>query len=136
MATLRFEDLRVYRLAECLADEVWSIVMEWSNFARDTVGTQLVRAADGVGANIAEGSGRRSSKDYQRFVKIARGSLDETKHWLHRVFKRNLLSERQVAALKPLLDDLGPCLNAYLNSIGRTGPSTKDQGPRTKDRQR
>src|SRR5689334_15042674 len=117
MPTLRFEDLRVYRMAESLADGVWSIVMEWNNFARDTVGKQLVRAADSVGANIAEGTGRHSFQDNRRFVKIARGSLHETKHWLRRAFKRNLLSERQVGELKPLLEDLGPCLNAYLNSI-------------------
>ncbi len=120
MATQQFEKLRVYQLAETLADEVWPIVMGWSNFARDTVGKQLVRAADSIGANIAEGSGRRSFQDNRRFVKIARGSLYETKHWLRPAFKRKLLTEQQVVTLKPLLDNLAPCLNAYLNSIGRS----------------
>jgi four helix bundle protein len=126
MATRRFEDLRVYRLAESLADDVWSIVLQWGNFQKDTVGKQLVRAADSIGANIAEGTGRRSFQDNRRFVKIARGSLGETEHWLRRAFKRSLLSEAQVAALEPLVDDLGPCLNAYLNSIGRGKLGTKD----------
>lgn len=35
-------------------------------------------AADGIGANIAEGSGRGSMQDKRRFVRMARGSLDET----------------------------------------------------------
>jgi four helix bundle protein len=55
MATVPFEQLEVYRLAERLSDEVWGIVLPWNNFARDTVGKQLVRAADSVGANLAEG---------------------------------------------------------------------------------
>jgi hypothetical protein len=38
-----FEKLRVYRLSEKLADELWRIVMQWNYFARDTVGKQLVR---------------------------------------------------------------------------------------------
>jgi len=120
MATRQFENLRVYQLAETLADEVWPIVMGWNTFAKDTVGKQLVRAADSIGANIAEGSGRRSFQDNRRFVKIARASLYETKHWLRRAFRRKLLSEEQVTTLKHLLDNLAPCLNAYLNSIGRT----------------
>src|SRR5262245_61692884 len=52
-----FENLRVYRLSEDIADRIWHLVMEWDYFARDTVGKQLVRAADSVGANIAEGDG-------------------------------------------------------------------------------
>jgi four helix bundle protein len=125
MATLPFEQLEVYQLAERLSDEVWAVVLTWDNFARDTVGKQLVRAADSVGANIAEGCGRQSFQDNRRFVRIARGSLNETKHWLRRAFKRKLLDEGKVAILKPLMDELAPRLNAYLSSIGRG--MTKDK---------
>lgn len=79
-----------------------------------------MRAADSIGANIAEGSGRGSFKDNQRFVRIARGSLNETQHWLRRAFKRKLLNPDEIAKLKPLVDELAPRLNAYLNSIGRS----------------
>ena len=78
MAKTNFESLRVYQLAENLADQVWLIVVKWNVFARDTVGKQLVKAADSVGANIAEGSGRGTFVDNRRFVRIARGSLNET----------------------------------------------------------
>ncbi len=53
-----FETLDVYRLAERLADETWTIVRSWDAFARDTVGRQLVKSADSIGANLAEGSGK------------------------------------------------------------------------------
>ena len=53
MARTNFESLRVYQLSEQLADLTWDIVLEWNGFARDTVGKQLVKAADSVGANIA-----------------------------------------------------------------------------------
>lgn len=48
--------LRIYQLAEGLADEVWDEVATWKEFARQTVGRQLVEAADAIGGNIAEGS--------------------------------------------------------------------------------
>jgi len=84
MARTRFENLRVYLLAEEIADLSWEIVVKWSQLAQNTVGRQLINSADSIGANIAEGSGRGSFADNRRFVKIARGSLFEVKHWLRR----------------------------------------------------
>jgi four helix bundle protein len=52
-------------------------------------------------------------------VKIARGSLNETQHFLRRAFKRNLLTPEEVKKLKPVVDNLAPQLNSYLQSIGR-----------------
>ena len=119
MAKSNFENLRVYQLSEKLADQIWSIVLTWNVLARDTVGKRLIRAADSVGANIAEGTGRGTFVDNRRFVRIARGSLNETQHWLRRAYKRQLLSSRQISTIKPLIDELAPKLNAYLNSIGK-----------------
>jgi four helix bundle protein len=61
MEKTNFETLHIYRLSEVLADKVWRIVLNWNWFAKDTVGMQIVKAADSVGANIAEGSGRGSN---------------------------------------------------------------------------
>ena len=118
MAGKGFEHLRVYRMSEELADQVWEIVQKWGILARDTVGKQIIKSADSVGANIAEGYGRGSYQDNRRFVRTARGSLYETRHWLRRAFQRKLLTESQTNALKPVIDNLGPRLNAYLKSIG------------------
>jgi len=92
MERTNFEKLRVYRLSERLADELWKTVTGWNYFDRDTVGKQLVRAGDSIGANITEGVGRGRFLDNRRFVRIARGSLNETKHWLRRAHKRGLLT--------------------------------------------
>ena len=119
MGRTNFENLRVYKLSEELADEVWKIVLRWNAFAKDTVGKQIVRSADSIGANIAEGTGRHNFQDNQRFVKIARGSLNETQHFLRPAFKRDLLTPADVKKLKPLVDNLAPQLNSYLKSIGR-----------------
>jgi len=53
-----FEDLEVYQLAEELGDQVWDIVIVWPTFAKNSLGYQLVKAADSIGANLAEGFGR------------------------------------------------------------------------------
>ncbi len=134
MATQQFENLRVYQMTETLADEVWDVVQGWNTFAKDTVGKQLVRAADSVGANIAEGTGRGSYRDNRHFARIARGSLYETRHWLRRAFRRKLLSQTQIATLKTSVEHVAPTLNAYINSIGRTKPKPKAEEAKSKPR--
>jgi four helix bundle protein len=114
-----FVGLEVYQLAEKLADAIWKMVRGWDTFARDTVGKQIARAADGIGANIAEGTGRGSFQDNRRFVKIGRGSLYEVIHWLRRAYVRDLITADESKALRPIIRELSPRLNAYLNSIGR-----------------
>ncbi|MEG4802169.1 four helix bundle protein [Microcoleus sp. ARI1-B5] len=113
-----FENLDVYKLAEKLANEVWFIVKEWDFFTKDTMGKQLVRAADSVCANIAEGRGRYNYQDNRRFVKIARGSLYETISFLRLAYARKLVGSEQVKRFPPIIDELSPKLNAYLQSIG------------------
>ncbi len=127
MARSNVESLRVYRLAEELADQVWTIVRRWNCFARDTIGKQLVRSVDSIGANISEGSGRGTYSDNRRFVRIGCGSFHETQYWLRRAYKRQLLTSAQIELLKPLVAELGPTINAYLKSIGqppRSGAKT------------
>ncbi|MCC5651500.1 four helix bundle protein [Nostoc sp. XA013] len=115
-----FQNLRVYQLSENLANEIWFIVQKWDYFAKDTIGKQIVKSADSIGANIAEGNGRYNLQDNQRFIKIARGSLNETRHWLRLAFKRKLLTQEQIDTIKPIIDELSPKLNAYLNSLKKS----------------
>jgi four helix bundle protein len=127
MSRTNFENLRVYKLSEELADVIWEIVFRWDSFAKETVGKQIVRAADSIGANISEGTGRGSFQDNRRFVRVARGSLNETQHFLRRAFKRKLLSRQDVEKLKPIVDNLAPQLNSYLKSIGSNSTSDSEE---------
>jgi len=133
MTRANFENLRIYKLSEKLSDRVWICVARWDSFARDTVGKQLVRAADSIGANIAEGSGRGSSQDYRRFLRMARGSLYETLHWLRRAYVRNLITAKQTEELRHFVSELSPTLNAYLRSVSKSASATNTQRPKAKD---
>jgi len=134
MARTRFENLRVYQLAEEIADLSWVVVAKWSQLAQNTVGRQLINSADSIGANIAEGSGRGSYADNRRFAKISRGSLFEVKHWLRRAYKRKLLNKKEVKKFQELTEELTPKLSAYINSIGRKS-AINDQQPTSNKQQ-
>lgn len=124
--------MKVYQLSERLSDEIWKVVTEWNSLAKDTIGRQMIRSADSIGANIAEGTGRGSFQDNRRFVRNARGSLYETRHWLRRAHQRHLLSDDAIKLIEPMVDELGPRLNAYLRSIGSV-TATHELALRTKD---
>ena len=99
MAKTHVENLRVYQLSETLSDQVCHIVIMWEHLAKTTVGPQLVRSADSIGANLGEVSGRGSDADYKRFIWIASGWLHKIRHWLRRAFQRKLLNDQQVAMI-------------------------------------
>lgn len=66
------EDFRAYNSAMALGEEVWTIVAEWNYFEKDTIGKQLVRAADSIAANLSEGLGRYHFKEMKNFSYYSR----------------------------------------------------------------
>ena len=82
MSYYNLEELDVYQLAENFSEEIWVVVVGWDYFAKDTVGKQMVRSADSISANIAEGYGRYHYKENRNFCYFSRGSIIETKGWL------------------------------------------------------
>ncbi len=113
---LKVEDLEIYQMAEDLSDRIWNICIKWDYFTKDTIGKQLVRAADSISANLAEGHGRFHFKDRLNFCYYARGSLEETKNWLSKAFRRGLISS-ELTEIKQIVEILPKKLNAYINSI-------------------
>ncbi len=115
---MNLEELDVYRIAMDIGERVWGEVASWDFFAKDTVGKQLVRAADSIAANLSEGFGRFHFKENKQFGYYSRGSLFETKTWLTKAVKRNLISQEIFATFERDIIQLGKMLNAYIKSIG------------------
>ena len=100
--------------AEAVCDNLWKRIAHWGPFARDTVGKQLVEAADSIGANIAESYGRYHFGEKLTFLYYARGSVFETKYWINRSRTRELLENETALAYAAELTDLAKQLNALL----------------------
>jgi len=107
-------ELDVYRLAEELSDLVWIDYDKWDSKSKNTLGFQIIRSADSIAANIAEGYGRNSSKDRKRFYMYSRGSFEETKCWLRKAIRRKIIDNNRVEKYKTIIDELGPKLNAFI----------------------
>ncbi|MDE3056927.1 MAG: four helix bundle protein [Bacteroidota bacterium] len=123
----RLEDLEVYQLAEQLADDIWEIALAWDLFAKDTVGKQIVRAADSISVNLSEGYGRYSFKENIQFCYYARGSLLETKNWVRRSQRRTLIESEVCESLQERIEVVGKKLNAFINSMKKQASRPKNQ---------
>jgi four helix bundle protein len=114
---LKFEELRVLQAAEVVADGLWRLVGRWEPFAREVVGGQMARAADSIGANIAEAYGRFHYGEKLQFLYYARGSLFETKYWLNRARERNPIPPALAEEYASQLTDLARQLNAFATDL-------------------
>ena len=111
-----YRDLLAYRLADQLARWTWEAVDSWPKFELWGLGIQLVRAAGSVGANIAEADGRWTNADKRHLLLIARGSLQETEHWLELAHARGLVDD----GFRPQLERIGRLLNGLIRSPNRS----------------
>lgn len=109
------EEMDVFRGYVEVADRIWQLVAEWKPLATDTVGKQLVRAADSVGANLVEGDGRYSDADALHFFIIARASARETRYWIQRAITRGLISQSEAENLINALTSATRQLNTLIH---------------------
>ena len=117
---MKLEELQVYNLSMDMAEKIWNIVIEWDFFAKDTIGRQLIRAADSIAANLSEGYGRYHYRENINFSYYSRGSLYETKTWLKKAFNRKLISNEDFKIFSTEIDNIGIKLNNYIKSIGKS----------------
>jgi len=120
MSQSAFTDLRVW---QCAMDLAVQIYRETSNFPRnETYGLtqQMRRAAVPVPSNIAEGKGRRTSKDFSQFLFQARGSLLELQTQTMIARRLGYFSDEQANALLNAAAKVGKGLAGLINSLAST----------------
>ena len=114
----RFEKLDVWQLAIEFSDQIYSATREFPADERFGLTNQLRRAAVSIAANIAEGSGRSSDRDFVRFIEIAYGSLMETVSHLRIAERPKFLSQPSAQVLIETADRLARMLSGFRKSRG------------------
>lgn len=112
-----FRGLLVWRQAMALARDCYLLT---KNFPREElygVTSQLRRAAVSVPANIAEGSGRKTARDYLQFLRIAQGSLREVETYLLLAPVISLTTREAVAPLLSQTASVAKLLNRLIQSL-------------------
>ena len=95
----RFEKLEVWQEARSLNRAIYGFTREFPKDEMFGLTSQLRRAAVSVAANIAEGSGRNSDRDFAHFLEQAYGSLMETASLLYLARDQHYGSEVNLGAI-------------------------------------
>ena len=110
------EEMNVYQLQVGVADQIWETIMLWKFFEKDTIGKQLVRSFDSIGANIAEGYGRFHYGEKVKFYYYARGSVYESQYWIKRARNRGLFLQQEAKRYLLVLQQISKELNILIKS--------------------
>ena len=116
---MKLEELKVYQESMELGEKVWNLVIKWDNFSKDTMGKQLVKAADSIAANLSEGFGRYHFREKKNFGYYSRGSLYETKTWITKANHRGLIGDKDYNQYVGVINDIGVRLNNYIKATDK-----------------
>jgi len=112
-----FQKLEVWRKAHELTIEIYKSAIDFPQHEKYRIIDQLCRSVSSVPANIAEGKGRYSKKEFKQFLYIARGSLEETKY--HLILSKDLgyIEQNKFEELYQKAGTVGKLLNGLINSL-------------------
>lgn len=112
-----FKELVVWQKAHRMTLDVYNATRGFPKEELYGLTSQLRRSAASIGANIAEGSGRRSTNEICRFLQIARGSASETEYHLLLARDLNFLREEDFRTLLRQADEVQRMLTALIQSL-------------------
>jgi len=120
----RFEDIQGWQEAKRLTVEVYRVTNE-GVFSKDfALRDQIRRASVSIMANIAEGFGRSSRKEFIHFLNIANGSALEVQSHLHVALELVYLSREQFDSLYQLAHSVSRLIGGFINYLSRQ-PETR-----------
>jgi four helix bundle protein len=117
MAVKSFHDLYTWQKAMELVEEVYRLTQFFPKEETYGLRSQVRRAAVSIPSNIAEGQGRESTKEFQHFLSIARGSLYEVITQLLIAQRLKYITKEQLQPANGLSDEVGKLINGLINSL-------------------
>ena len=109
----------LFEIADELAHEVYKISKSFHKEELFGITSQLRRAALSVILNVTEGFARLGNLEFSRFLKIAYGSLKETKYLLRFCYEEKLISERDYVRVEQLSERVGKLLWGRIKSLSK-----------------
>ena len=113
----RFSDLTVWQKAHEFTLATYRLTEKFPRSEQYGIVSQLRRSSASVSANIAEGFGRRTTKELLRCLQISRGELEEARYFF--ILSRDLghISLAEFEDMNVRCDSVGQLINALGRSL-------------------
>ncbi len=119
MSGKNYSDLIVWQKAIEFVCAVYDQTRTFPADERFGLTSQIRRAAVSIPANIAEGQGRTSKKEFLNFLSIAHGSLREVETFIVIARRLNFLKPTSAEPLLIQAGEVGRLLNGLMRSLRR-----------------
>ena len=113
----RFLDWKVYKDAQDFFKEILDIARKLPVDLRYSLGGQIIRSSLSMVLNIAEGSGRNTDKELNRFFNIAIGSINETVAGLDALKGNGYITSEKFAYLVKSLESISRQLGGFKKKL-------------------
>lgn len=112
-----YRDLIVWNKSVALVTLIYIVLKKFPDEEKFGLVAQIKRSSVSIPSNIAEGYGRNYTKDYSRFLQIARGSLYEMQTQIEISKNLNFISETDVKEILNLALEIEKMLNSLINKL-------------------
>jgi four helix bundle protein len=112
-----FEKLTVWQDARKFTSGIYNVTDKFPDREKFGLSSQIQRSAVSIAANIAEGSGRKSKKEFARYIEISYGSLMETLSHAYVAFDRNYVNQEKLDEIREYVLMLANKLNSLNNTL-------------------
>ena len=117
MEEFRFLNWNVYKDAKSIVKDIYLITSNFSQNLKYDLGSQLNRSAASIVLNIAEGSGKNSDKELNRFFDIAIGSICETIAGLDIAYDNKLINKERFEKLTEKCKNIARQLGSFKKKL-------------------
>ena len=112
-----FRNLQVWRKAHDLTLSLYHATRRFPREEMYGLTSQIRRCSASIGANIAEGCGKRGNSEFQRYLQIASGSASELDYHLLLASDLSFLTKPEYEQLTCRLGELRRMLTALLRKV-------------------
>lgn len=115
-----YKEFVVWQKSMDLAEEVYNLTRRLPKSETYTLSDQMRRAVISIPSNIAEGQGRNSTKEFIKFLAIARGSQCELETQLQLCIRFKYLTTEEVEKAFLLCEEISKMLNSLIKKLSLT----------------
>jgi four helix bundle protein len=119
LALRQYQELIAWQKAMDLVVRVYEVTEAFPPKELFALTNQLRRAAVSIPSNIAEGQGRQTTRDFLRYLSIARGSLQEVETQILIAFRLGYVKEPSQAQLIERISEVGRLVSGLYRSLAR-----------------